>query len=134
MGAPHTIILFDGVCNLCNASVNWLIDRDPQDRFRFAALQSEAGKRVLREHGISDNYFDSLVVIHNGDVRYRSDGALLLAQQVGGIWKPLSFFRIIPRPLRDLVYNIIAKSRYRVFGRKNSCRMTTDADRNRFLQ
>jgi predicted DCC family thiol-disulfide oxidoreductase YuxK len=129
----HSIILFDGVCNFCNSSVNFLIDRDPNGRFRFGALQSEEGLAVLREHGLPVDYFDSIVMIEEGRVWVASDAVLRATRHMPGLWPVLGVFWIIPRPIRDAVYNWIARNRYRWFGKRESCRIPTPEYRARFL-
>jgi len=125
--------LFDGVCNFCNASVNFLIDRDPDARFVFGALQSDEGKEVLSQNGLDDMYFDSIVLIENGIVRTASDAVLEISRHMTGAWPLLSVFRIIPRPIRDWVYNWIARNRYSWFGKQDACRLPTPEYRARFL-
>ena len=130
----HPIVLFDGVCNLCNASVNFIIDRDPHDRFRFAALQSERGVALLAEHGHTVSAEpDSIVLVEGGRIFERSTAALRIARHLRGAWKLLYGFMIVPRPLRDLVYRFIARHRYRWFGRTEACRVPTPELRARFL-
>lgn len=133
MTETPSIILFDGVCNFCNASVNFLIDRDPDARFRFGALQSEEGLQVLRQHGRPTDYFDSIVLIEDGKVWVASDAVLKAVRHMPGLWPVMTVFRIIPRPIRDAVYNWIARNRYRWFGKKDSCRLPTPEYRARFL-
>ncbi len=129
----RSIVLFDGVCNLCNTSVNFLIDRDPEDRFVFGALQSEEGLAVLRKHGLPEHYFDSIVLIEGKNVWTASDAVLEISRHMPGLWPALRVFRIIPKTIRDAVYNWIAANRYRWFGKRESCRLPTPEDRSRFL-
>jgi predicted DCC family thiol-disulfide oxidoreductase YuxK len=131
--SQESVVLFDGVCNLCNAAVNFIIDRDPDARFRFASIQSAAGAELLRSAGISGEGLNTLVLIESGRARVRSDAVLKIATMLGGAWPLLALFRIIPRPLRDLVYRGIARSRYRIFGRKSECVLPTPELRARFL-
>lgn len=133
---PHTapaVLLFDGVCNLCNASVNFIIDHDPQAYFRFAALQSEAGRALLEGYSLAGNYLDSLVLVEDGQVYTRSTAALRVARRLGGAWPLLAGLLVVPRPLRDVVYDWIARHRYRWFGRRDACRLPTPELRARFL-
>lgn len=123
-------ILFDGVCNLCNASVNFIIDRDPKGYFRFAALQSDAAK-ALGEAPNGDP--DSIVLLEDG-VRYeQSTAALRIARRLSGLWPVLYAGIILPRPLRDLVYRFIARNRYKWFGRRDACRLPSPELKARFL-
>jgi predicted DCC family thiol-disulfide oxidoreductase YuxK len=130
---PHAIILFDGVCNLCNASVTFIIERDPSDRFRFAALQSDLGRKLTSKFGIDSEKTDSIVLLE-GDTAYtKSTAALRIARKLSGAWPLLYSFIIIPKPLRDWVYGYIAKNRYRWYGKQESCMIPTPALREKFL-
>lgn len=131
--ADSPIVLFDGVCNLCNASVNFIITRDPGKRVRFAALQSEAGRALLREHGLPDDFVASLVLIEGGRVRVDSSGALGIAAHLKRPWRWLRFLRLVPSFLRDALYRLVADHRYRWFGRREACRLPTTEERGRFL-
>ena len=134
-GAEHPVILFDGVCNLCNATVNFLLDRDPDARFRFAALQSPAAAQLFAEHGHAPPAVepDSIVLIEGGRLYERSTAALRIARLLRSPWRVLYAFIVVPRPLRDLVYRFIARNRYRWIGRKDVCRVPTPELRARFL-
>lgn len=133
MPPARAIVLFDGVCNLCNTSVNFLIDRDPEGRFVFGALQSEEGLTVLRKHGLPEYYFDSIVLIEGRNVWTASDAVLEISRHMPGLWPALRVFRIVPKAIRDAVYNWIAANRYRWFGKRESCRLPTPENRSRFL-
>ena len=129
----HPIVLFDGVCNLCSTSVQFILQRDPTGKFRFASLQSDLAQRLLTERGLDPKALDSVVVI-DGDRLYReSDAALRIARDMKGAWKALAVFRVIPRPVRDWAYRLIARNRYRWFGKKESCWLPTPELRGRFL-
>jgi predicted DCC family thiol-disulfide oxidoreductase YuxK len=127
------VILFDGVCNLCNASVLFIIDRDPRGRFAFAPLQSEYAAALLREHGWVGDALTTVLLIEDGRVYDRSSAALRIARGLSGFWPLLSLFRIVPRPVRDLAYDCLARHRYRWFGRTDACRVPTPELRSRFL-
>ena len=128
----NPLILFDGVCNLCNSSINFVIDRDKDQRFRFASLQSDLGQAIIaRYRGKLD--LDSVVLYQNGQILEKSDAALAIARELSGFWPMLGVFRIIPRPLRDVVYDWIAKNRYKWFGKKESCRIPTPELKSLFL-
>lgn len=136
MDTEPTIILFDGVCNLCSRSVRFVIARDPHAHFRFAALQSEAARRICTERSISMPTAlepDSIVVIADGKSLERSDAALAIAARLPLPWSLLRIFRAIPRPLRDWLYRLVAKNRYRWFGRTDACMMPTPEIRARFI-
>lgn len=129
----NPIVLFDGVCNLCNGSIQFLIKRDPQARFRFASLQSETGQKLQADLGMDPQALDSVVLVE-GDRWYKeSDAALRIARSLPGAWKLLAAFRIVPRPLRDAVYRWIARNRYRWFGKAETCWLPTPELRGRFL-
>ncbi|MCC6452581.1 MAG: thiol-disulfide oxidoreductase DCC family protein [Acidobacteria bacterium] len=126
------IVLFDGVCNFCDASVNFIISRDRAGVFRFAPLQSVAGRELIEKYSIPADV-DSVILIDNDRAFIHSDAALRIAQRLGGVWKLLSLFRIVPRSIRDWGYKLFAKNRYRLFGKKDSCMMPTPEIRERFL-
>lgn len=131
-----TIILFDGVCNLCSRSVRFVIARDPNAHFRFAALQSDTARRICAERGIpvpTTREPDSIVVIADGRPLERSDAALAIAARLPFPWTLLCAFRVIPRGLRDWLYRLIARNRYRWFGRTDACMMPTAEIRSRFI-
>jgi predicted DCC family thiol-disulfide oxidoreductase YuxK len=128
------IILFDGVCNLCQWAVRFIIERDPGAIFRFASLQSEVGQRLLAEHGLTISPDpDSIVLIAGGRAYTHTDAALRIARRLSGPWPLLWVFIGLPRALRDPVYRFIARNRYRWFGRQETCWMPTPALRARFL-
>ncbi|MBC8110140.1 MAG: thiol-disulfide oxidoreductase DCC family protein [Verrucomicrobia bacterium] len=127
------VILFDGVCNLCNNSVNFIIDRDKKNIFQFAALQSEAGKKLLLQHQLPADKSDSIVLIKNGKVYQRSAAALEIARHLQGFWSFMYVFKIIPDFISDIFYNFIAKNRYRFFGQQEACRIPTPELKAKFL-
>lgn len=127
------IVLFDGVCNLCNFAVNFIIKNDPGRQFKFTSLQSEKGKELMREFHISSNE-DSVVLIRkDGRTFTKSDAALQICRQLKGPVKLLVIFKVLPVFLRDPIYDIIAKTRYRFFGKKETCRIPTKEERARFI-
>ncbi|MDO6429792.1 thiol-disulfide oxidoreductase DCC family protein [Flavitalea sp. BT771] len=127
-------MLFDGVCHLCSSSVQFILKRDRRGIFRFASLQSEVGQSLLRHSGLPADQLDSFVLVENNKVYTRSAGALRVCRKLDGAWPLLSFFRIIPRPLRDAVYNWIARRRYRWFGKNDSCWLPSPEWKSRFLE
>ncbi len=127
------IVIFDGVCNFCDRSVRFLMNRDPGGRFRFASNQSEAGSALLRAHGIDPASVDSVYLVEGDRIWKKSAAALEITRRMPGLWKLLYGFVIVPRPIRDWVYDLIARNRYRMFGRSESCRLPTEAERSRFL-
>ena len=127
------IILFDGVCNLCNSSVQFVIQHDRANKFLFAALQSQTGQALLQQYNLPQQGFDSFVLIQNEKVFLRSTAALHVAKQLNGPAKLLYGFIIVPAFIRNTVYNFIAKNRYKWFGKKESCMMPTPTLQSRFL-
>ncbi len=127
------ILLFDGVCNLCNGSVQWVIARDPHARFRFASLQSDAGRALLARHGLPADALDTVVLV-DGDARYtKSDAAIEVARRLGGPYRLAAAAKLVPRPLRDAVYDWVARNRYARWGRSDACWVPTPELRDRFL-
>lgn len=127
------ILLFDGVCNLCNGAVQFVIKNDKKQRFRFAALQSEAGASLLKTYGLPPDALDTFIVITKNKSLTRSTAALEVAKTIGGIWALAYVFIIIPKFIRDGIYNWVAKNRYRWFGKKDSCMIPTPELQERFL-
>ena len=129
----ENIVLFDGVCNLCNGLVRFIIKRDKEGKFKFASLQSETGQQRLAQFGLANNEFRSFVLIRDGSYYLRSTGVLKMLRELCGIWKLFYVLIFIPRPLRDLLYDGIAKSRYRIFGKRDNCMIPTPELKERFL-
>lgn len=129
-----SVVLFDGVCNLCNSSVNFIMDRDPRFHFYFASLQSEVGQELLEERGWEGASLDSILLVEGKKVYQRSTAALRIARRMGGAWPLLYGFIIIPAFLRDIVYKWIARNRYRWFGKRDTCRLPTPREREHFLE
>ena len=120
-------------CNLCNASVQWILNRDHKGQFRFAALQSEVGQQFLLRHGLSAKDFNTAVVVDGEQIFLRSDAALEIVRRLGGFWQLLYIFKIVPRPLRNAVYNLVARNRYRWFGHREACMLPRPEWKERFL-
>ena len=133
MTSKHPVILFDGVCNLCNGAVNFIIDRDVHQHFRFASLQSETGRQLLAQHELPEVFLESLVLIENQKVYVRSAAALNIARHLDGLWPLCYVFIILPPVIRDYLYTIVAEHRYQWFGKSEACRYPTAAERARFL-
>ena len=137
------VILFDGVCNFCNAIVKFIIRQDKKNVFLFCALQSDSGKRLLKQYNINWKQTDSFVVIENarpddpvgrGKAHQKSNAALILYNKLPWYWKWTQIFWIVPKIIRDGVYNFIANNRYRWFGKKEECMIPTPEMRERFLK
>jgi predicted DCC family thiol-disulfide oxidoreductase YuxK len=132
---PETgpIVLFDGVCNLCNATVQFLIKRDRKKKLRYASLQGSFGQKTLRDFGLNAAAPASFILLDGGQIYTHSSGALRVLSHLGGFWKVLSWLEVVPRFVRDGVYNIIARNRYRWFGKRESCMVPAEGVRERFL-
>jgi predicted DCC family thiol-disulfide oxidoreductase YuxK len=130
--APTAIILFDGVCNFCCSSVQFIIERDPRQRFTFASQQSDRGKQLLADAKLPPS-MDTFVLIENHTVYTRSTAALKVAAQLTQPWPLFAVFRIVPTFIRDAAYRVIAQNRYRWFGQKEACWVPTPEIRARFL-
>lgn len=133
MADSHPILLFDGVCNLCNASVQWVLLRDHKEVFRFAALQSETGNAKLQQFDLSSDSFDTVVLVDGDRLYTRSDAALEVLRRLGGIYSFAVVLKIIPRFIRNAVYSWIARNRYRWFGRQEQCMLPRPEWKARFI-
>ncbi|EKN70057.1 hypothetical protein BABA_06761 [Neobacillus bataviensis LMG 21833] len=127
------IILFDGECNLCDSSVQFIIKRDPVGKFKFASLQSAIGQELLKKHGHKTT-ISSFVLIENGKAYVKSGAAIRISKQLYGLWKVPTVFLVIPPFIRDNLYDVIAKNRYKWFGKKDSCLLPTPEWKDRFLE
>ncbi len=126
------------MCNLCNATVDFVIRRDSKNAFLFAAQQSEIGQKIMTELGLEAEKMETVAVVEfleneKPRVWLRSDAALEIARRLGGGWRFFSILKILPRGLRDFFYGLVARNRYRVFGKKDTCRLPTAGERERFL-
>ena len=128
-----SLILFDGVCNLCCGWVQFLIRIDENERFKFAALQSDAAKRALTELGLGHIGPETVVYLRGNRYFYASTAVLEILHDIGGVWKIVLLFRLIPRFIRDYVYRFIASRRYKIFGKKSSCMLSISENEKRFL-
>jgi len=126
------IVLFDGECHFCNRSVQFIIKRDPNSFFHFSSLQGKTGKQLRNTYHIPEQ-IDSLILLEGDRYYLKSTAALKICTKLKGAWKFLALLLVIPAPCRDFVYNIIAKNRYKWFGKKASCKLPSKEDRNRFL-
>lgn len=133
VATKHKVILFDGVCNLCNTSVTFVIKRDKTDTFRFATLQEEPGKSLLEKHAIDPSETDSIILVDGEKAYTKSTAALKIARHLGGGYPLLYGFMIVPKFIRNWVYDYVAKNRYKWYGKKESCMIPTPALRSKFL-
>jgi len=131
--ADHPIVLFDGVCNLCNGFVQFVIERDPDAQFRFGALQSEAGQAHLGQFDLATSDFETFVLIRGEEYATKSTAALLVCWELGLPWSLLYAAIAVPKPLRDLVYDLVASTRYDLWGRRDQCMRPTPEIEDRFL-
>jgi predicted DCC family thiol-disulfide oxidoreductase YuxK len=128
-----SLLLFDGVCDLCNGAVNFVIERDLNNHFVFASLQSEVGQQIAHKYNLPKGDFNSMVLLKNGKIFLRSNAALEVTKGLTGSWQLLYGFKIIPRFIRDWVYNIVSENRYKWFGRQDQCRMPSVKNQSRFI-
>jgi predicted DCC family thiol-disulfide oxidoreductase YuxK len=128
------ILLFDGVCNLCSASVQFVLKRNGKENVRFASLQSEFAVKALTDSKLPSNYLNSLVLLENGKTYVKSDAALKLAKNLNGAWKLGGIFSIVPRFIRDALYDWVAKNRYKWYGKKDVCWIPEAKWKNRFIE
>lgn len=129
----YSIILFDGVCNFCNYWVNFIIDRDINDRFKFASLQSEYGQALLREFNLPADNFDSFILISGNQIFQKSEAAFKISRNLVGWPRMITIFSFLPRFITNFVYDLIAKNRYKFFGKRDSCRIPTQKEKSKFL-
>jgi predicted DCC family thiol-disulfide oxidoreductase YuxK len=129
----NRVVLFDGVCNFCNSSVQFIIKHDKSNSLQFTSLQSKIGQELLAKYAIPKEV-DSVIFIENNQAYLKSTAALKIANYFGGLWKLFQVFLIIPTFIRNFFYDIIAKNRYRWFGKKDACMLPSPEIRNRFLE
>lgn len=128
------VILFDGVCNLCNDSVIKVIKKDKKNVFLFTALQSEIGQKIIENIGIDTSKIDSIILYEpNGDFYIKSSAALRVMNEFSGLWKLTQIFRILPAAFNNIFYDFVARNRYRWFGKKDSCMIPTPELKAKFL-
>ena len=130
----NPVILFDGICNLCNGIVNFIIKHDPESYFKFTPLQSTLGQRLLVKHGFNPELLNTFVLIDGDGCLTKSDAALYIARHLSGVGSLLRIFSLIPKPIRDWCYAIIVRNRYRWFGKIEACVIPSKDILNRFLK
>lgn len=129
-----SIVLFDGVCNLCSGAVQFILRNDPKGQFRFASLQSASGQKLLEQHNLPTEIIGTMILIEGGRSYTRSTAALRIARRLRGAW-PLAYAAIIiPAPLRNLCYSLVARNRYRWFGKAEHCMLPKPEFKQRFLE
>lgn len=134
---PRHLVLYDGLCGFCDASVQWLLAHDPDGRLAFAALEGETARAILARHPEVPEGLDSLILVESDgaheQIHWRSTAVFRLCRQLPGVWRVFSWFGVLPTFLTDLGYRFIARIRYSIWGRRESCRVPTPAERARFL-
>ena len=134
----QAIVLYDGVCGLCNRGVQFLVKRDSRDRLQFASLQSDFAAGLLRQHGLDHEDLDTVYAVlsygkPNETLLAKGDAVLFFATAIGGIWNMVRVGRIVPRPVRNWLYDFIARHRYQVFGRSESCMLPNPKQKHKFI-
>ena len=127
------LIIFDGICNFCNFCVNFIIKHDKNKNFKFASFQSNLAQNILKEKNIDSSRIDTIILLNNGRVHFKSSAALQIAKKLDGQWKLFFMLSIIPLPFRDMIYDLFARNRYKWFGSRESCRIPTEDERDRYL-
>ena len=127
------IVFFDGVCNLCNYFVDWLIKKDKKRIYNFASLQSETGKNILKKINHQYGDYKTMILYSNQKIYTKSSAALRIISSLGGFYKVFKFLLVIPAPIRDFCYSVIAANRYKWFGKRSTCRVPTTEERSLFL-
>ncbi len=135
----NPIVLYDGVCGLCNRAVQFLLKRDRHDRLRFASLQSDFAATLLKRHGVDHQDLDTVyVVLNSGEANEtllaKSDAFLLFTKEIGGVWSLARFGKIIPRPIRNWLYDFVARHRYQVFGKYEACMLPDPRHKHKFIE
>ncbi len=128
------IVIFDGVCKFCCGAVNFIIRRDPNALFAFTPMQSESGKRLIEQHNATMVGVDTFLLIKNGQCYERTDAALEISRDLTGLWFLFRIFQVLPRSFRDYFYNLLARNRYKLFGRLNECVIPAPEVRSRFIE
>ncbi|MFI5135083.1 MAG: thiol-disulfide oxidoreductase DCC family protein [Chitinophagales bacterium] len=128
-----SVILFDGVCNLCNAIVQFIIKRDKLNKFQFTSLQSKYGIEFTRHFQLHPVPYESIILYEEGKVYFKSEAVIRILTSFGGVWKTITILKIIPKFVSDFIYDMIAKSRYKVFGKKETCMVPAPELKEKFL-
>lgn len=133
MAKSEQIILFDGVCNFCNGSVNFLIRRDPNGIFKYAPLQSKIGQKIISKYNIAEE-IDSIILLKENNIYIKSDAVIEIIKQLSWNWQILLFVKVFPRKIRDVIYDLIANNRYKWFGKRDYCMIPDENLKSRFLE
>lgn len=127
----HDLILFDGVCNFCNSSINFILKNDTNNRFKFASIQSDTGKLYIKKYQLQE--LDSVIVITRNKALIKSDAFIHILGKLGSIYSVSKIFKLVPLKIRNAVYDFIAQNRYKWFGKSNTCRIPTSEERSKFI-
>tara|TARA_B100001250_G_scaffold357133_1_gene332665 strand:+ start:250 stop:669 length:420 start_codon:yes stop_codon:yes gene_type:complete len=127
------IILFDGICNLCIGSIQFIIKKDSKDIFRLASIQSEVGQKIIKKYSIDIVKKDSIILINGNNITYQSTAIFSILYKLNTFWRILLIFYILPYPIRDYIYSLVAKSRYSLFGKQNTCIAPNKNIKSKFL-
>jgi len=128
------VILFDGVCNLCNGAVNWVMAHDKDSQFKFSSLQSAYGRQIVEQYNLGGDYLNTIVLLDNEKVYLRAEAVLRILKHLGGFYRLLYIFNDLPSPILNFFYNIVAKYRYRWFGKRDTCRLPTELEKSKFIE
>ncbi len=129
-----SIVFFDGICNLCNGSVDFIISKDTKGNFKFVSLQSKIGHKLLEKEKLDTSDLGTIILLQQSQLYYRSDAILEIIRQLKVPWPLLYVFKIVPRFARDGLYNLVSKNRYQWFGKRNTCRIPSSKERAQFLE
>ena len=127
------VVLFDGICNLCNSSVRFILKHDTREQFLFSSLQSDASEKLLLHLNYKIRQMNSILLVENGQIHEKSDAVLKIASGMRFPWNLAAVFRILPQKLRDTIYDYVAKNRYKWFGKKDNCVYNMNTYENRFI-
>jgi predicted DCC family thiol-disulfide oxidoreductase YuxK len=133
MTQPKSIVFFDGVCNLCNASIDFILKRDTKNLFLVGALQEDFSKKILSNYSVKQDYLESLILLEENQIYFKSTAALRIARHLKGLWPIFYLLISLPVWIRDPVYDWIGRNRYRWFGKKNTCRIASPDEQAKFL-
>jgi predicted DCC family thiol-disulfide oxidoreductase YuxK len=133
MTQPKSIVFFDGVCNLCNASIDFILKRDTKNLFLVGALQEDFSKKILSNYSVKQDYLESLILLEENQIYFKSTAALRIARHLKGLWPIFYLLIALPVWIRDPVYDWIGRNRYRWFGKKNTCRIASPDEQAKFL-
>lgn len=133
MTEQHYLVIFDGICNFCNGAVNFIINRDPEAKFKFSPIQSKLSQEIIKKHGVANVGIDTFLLVKNGRCYIWTDAAMEISKDLSGSWYLFNIFRVIPSSARDYLYRVFARNRYKLFGKSDNCMVPTEELRSRFV-